>query len=370
VLCSDCCVVASVVCLRDNVEARQWLNSTLVDLVEFSPLDGRVDVSSVIPLIDGGTEGFGGQARVFLPRLTSCFECSLPSMPPAVGFPSCTIRNVPRLPEHCIVYALKVEWPMLTSFQSPTVFTLYDKQHPSDDHIPAAVALDKDDAAHLTWLYDRASARANAFGIAGVTFALTMQVVKNIIPAIASTNALIAAACVNECWKIRTNAALRLDNYFMSDHAATLTPWRDDCGQDSLLTVGCLCCYLIMRYMGGQPTGTNTETIAYKQNPHCAVCKPPHFLRLNGSRHSVTGIALHSQLITLQQVMDVLTADLQLDCPSLSTSDGRVLFLQSMPASYEANLQQILVGQCDIKSGQQLIVNDKAGNSFKVIVLF
>lgn len=82
----------------DNIEARQWLNATLVQLVEFDE-DGQIDPDTVIPLIDGGTEGFQGQARVFLPRITSCFECSLASMPPQTGFAVCTIRNVPRIPE-------------------------------------------------------------------------------------------------------------------------------------------------------------------------------------------------------------------------------------------------------------------------------
>ena len=70
----------------DNIEARQFLNSTLVNLVEFDPATGEVDPDTVIPLIDGGTEGFAGQARVFLPRITSCYECSLASMPPQTGF--------------------------------------------------------------------------------------------------------------------------------------------------------------------------------------------------------------------------------------------------------------------------------------------
>lgn len=43
---------------------------------------------------------------------------------------------------------------------------------------------------------------------------LTLGLAKNIIPAIASTNALIAAFCTNEALKIITNFNPKLRNYF------------------------------------------------------------------------------------------------------------------------------------------------------------
>ena len=46
--------------------------------------DGELDQSSIIPLVDGGTEGLKGNARVILPGISACVECTLDLYPPQV----------------------------------------------------------------------------------------------------------------------------------------------------------------------------------------------------------------------------------------------------------------------------------------------
>jgi ubiquitin-activating enzyme E1 C len=50
-------------------------------LVEWDE-EGIPDPTTVKALIDGGTEGFAGQARVIMPYETACYECTLGDLIP------------------------------------------------------------------------------------------------------------------------------------------------------------------------------------------------------------------------------------------------------------------------------------------------
>lgn len=174
----------------DNVEARRWINSMVHQMVTFDSETGEAEVKCF--LIDGGTEGFMGQARVIEPFKAGCYECTINQLATEDTYPLCTIKETPRVPEHCIQYAYMIQWP-------------------ENSTLP----VDKDSPDDMQWIYEKALERADKYKIEGVTYKLTMGVVKNIIPAIASTNALISAACANECVKILTGCNPVLDNYMM-----------------------------------------------------------------------------------------------------------------------------------------------------------
>lgn len=52
--------------------------------------------------------------------------------------------------------------------------------------------IDGDNPEHVMWIFEAAEKRANEYKISGVTYRLAQGVIKNIIPAVASTNAVIA----------------------------------------------------------------------------------------------------------------------------------------------------------------------------------
>ena len=177
----------------DNIEARSYINQKVHELVEFDE-EGKPKPETVIPFIDGGTEGFRGQVKVIVPYTTSCFDCDTDLINTKRNtYAMCTIAENPRVPEHCIEYAFTIEWKK--QFKNKPV--------------------DKDSIEDVEWIYKTALERAKKYNIEGVTYNLTLGVIKNVIPAIASTNSLIAAATVMEVIKIWTGFSKRLDNYFM-----------------------------------------------------------------------------------------------------------------------------------------------------------
>uniref|UniRef100_A0A7N6BWV5 NEDD8-activating enzyme E1 catalytic subunit n=1 Tax=Anabas testudineus TaxID=64144 RepID=A0A7N6BWV5_ANATE len=165
-----------IVCGLDSVVARRWMNGMLLSLLVYE--DGVLDTGSIIPLIDGGTEGFKGNARVILPGMSACIDCTLELYPPQINFPMCTIASMPRLPEHCIEYVRVLLWPKVSPFGD-------------------CVALDGDDPEHIQWVYQKSLERAAEFNIRGVTYRLTQ------------------AACATEVFKIASSAYIPLNNYMV-----------------------------------------------------------------------------------------------------------------------------------------------------------
>lgn len=229
---------------------------------------------------------------------------------PRAAVPLCTIATIPRQPEHCIEWAHIIAW---------------DQEKPFPK-------LDKDDPEHIQWLYQKALIRATEFKIPGVTYSLTQGVVKNIIPAIASTNAIIAASCCNEALKIATSAAPSLgmdDNYMMYS------------GNDSIYTY----------------------TFKHERKEDCPVC----------------GVESRDLEVdegwTLRELLESLAArpEAQLKKPSIRT-DEKTLYMQVPPSLEEAtrpNLSKTLK-ELGLINGQEVGVTDPAfaSISFKFALRF
>ena len=73
----------------DNRQARSHVN--------------RMCLAADVPLIESGTEGYLGQTFLIKKNVTACYECTGPKADQKT-FASCTIRNTPSLPIHCIVW--------------------------------------------------------------------------------------------------------------------------------------------------------------------------------------------------------------------------------------------------------------------------
>ncbi|GMY27505.1 NEDD8-activating enzyme E1 catalytic subunit isoform X1 [Fagus crenata] len=263
----------------DSIEARSYINSVACSFLEYGS-DDKPREETVKPLVDGGTEGFKGHARVIVPGLTPCFECTIWLFPPQVKFPLCTLAETPRTAAHCIEYAHLIKW----------------------DEVHSGKAFDPDEPEHMKWVYNEAVKRAELFGIPGVTYSLTQGVVKNIIPAIASTNAVISAACALETLKITSGCSKTLSNY--------------------------------LTYNGAE--GLHTKVTEFVRDKDCLVCGPGVLVELETS-------------VTLQKFIDLLEKhpDLLLSKASV-THQGNNLYMQAPPVLEEMTRSNLSIPLFDL----------------------
>ncbi|XP_071697417.1 NEDD8-activating enzyme E1 catalytic subunit [Rutidosis leptorrhynchoides] len=246
----------------DSIEARSYINDVACSFLEYDSNDNPLE-ETIKPMVDGGTEGFKGHARVILPGMTPCFECTIWLFPPQVKFPLCTLAETPRTAAHCIEYAHLIKW----------------------DEVHSGKTFDPDNPEHMQWVYSEASKRAELFGIPGVTYSLTQGVVKNIIPAIASTNAIISAACALETLKIASGCSKTLSNY--------------------------------LTYNGVE--GLHTKVTEFVKDKDCLVCGPGILIELDTS-------------VTLKMFIDQLEDHPKLLMSGASvTHKGKNLYMQAPP---------------------------------------
>ncbi|EOA20640.1 hypothetical protein CARUB_v10000952mg [Capsella rubella] len=295
----------------DSIEARKYINGVACGFLEYND-DDTPKSQTIKPMVDGGTEGFKGHARVIMPGVTPCFECTIWLFPPQVKFPLCTLAETPRNAAHCIEYAHLIKW----------------------DEVHKGKSFDPDVPEHMQWVYDEAIRRAELFGIPGVTYSLTQGVVKNIIPAIASTNAIISSACALETLKIVSGCSKTLTNY--------------------------------LAYNGGE--GLYTKVTDFPRVNDCLVCGPGILIELDTS-------------VTLSKFIEMLEEHPKLLLSKASVIHGNGnLYMQAPPVLEEmlrGNLSKPLydlMGRVQKDtihvSGTSLLNEQKQSFSTKLRVLF
>lgn len=161
-----------ILCGLDSVGARRWMNGVLCALDE------------PIPLVDGGTEGLMGHARIIVPGYTPCVECTLDLFGGAEAFAQCTLAGTPTRPEHCVAWAVEVGWPRANG----------------------GVVFDAGQPAHLAQVCALAARRAAEHAVIGVTRAFVEDSLVRIVPAVATTTAFVASWCCHLARQLLANA--------------------------------------------------------------------------------------------------------------------------------------------------------------------
>jgi NEDD8-activating enzyme E1 len=148
---------------------------------------------------------------------------------------------------------------------------------------------------------------------------------QNIIPAVASTNAIIAAACVLEAVKYLTFCSQNLNSYMM--------------------------------YMGSE--GIHSHTFAYERKEDCPVCTS-----------TVRKVTISSQ-ITLNEFIQhhLKDSSLRLSAPSIVSGLGTTLYMQKPPSLELVTRPNLSKRMSDlIVNGEEITVTDPLLESIAVSI--
>lgn len=182
-----------------------------------------------------------------------------------------------------------------------------------------ALVWDKDDAAGMDFVTACANLRAHCFGIVLNSRFTIKSMAGNIIPAIATTNAIIAGLLVLEAFKLLENRA---------EHCRTL-------------------------YLNHKPNVKKRLIVPCaldKPNPNCYVCT---------DRPEVT-VTVNIDLCTpLVLQTAILCANLQMSAPDVELADGRggVIIISSEPGETDA-IQKRTLRCLGVRHGSRLVCDD------------
>lgn len=171
-------------------------------------------------------------------------------------------------------------------------------------------------------------------GIYGVNYRLVQGVVKHIIPAVASTNAVIAASCVTEVFKLASSCCSTLNNYMVFNDV----------------------------------DGVYTYTYEAERKDDCLVCSL-------ASRPKYVDIP-HDGIKLSEFIESLSTGQYLMKSPGiLSESDGknRTLYMSTVPSIEERtrdNLKKTLK-ELNLLNGSKLLITDPTNpTTIEVILRF
>ncbi|XP_062856385.1 SUMO-activating enzyme subunit 2 isoform X3 [Trichomycterus rosablanca] len=308
----------------------------------------RMCLAADVPLIESGTAGYLGQVTVIKKGETECYECQ--PKPTQKTFPGCTIRNTPSEPIHCIVWA-KYLFNQLFGEQDADQEVSPDTADPEaawnpEDTAARATASDQDGDIKRVSTKDWARSTGydavklfNKLFKDDIMYLLTMDklwkkrkapvpldwtemhklaMAGNIIPAIATTNAVIAGLIVLEALKILDSDFQRCRTIFLNKQPNPRKKLLVPCALD-------------------------------RPNPNCYVC--------TGKPEVTVKLSVHKTIVlTLQD--KILKEKFGMVAPDVQIEDGKgTILISSEEGETEANNGKLL-SDFGIRNGSRLQADD------------